>query len=105
MPSLYDSVELLVELPELDLRAGMQGAIVYQYDKNHFEVEFTNKQGETEQLCALGLEQFIVVWQAETKQPVSIIEQVSQIVARLPQIPQRELLDFARFLGARAVMA
>lgn len=98
-PSLYDSVELLVDQPEQNLRAGMQGAIVHQYDDQTFEVEFVNQQGETEALCALSLSQFIVVWQAETEQPVSIIDQVAEIVARLPETPQLQLLDFARFLS------
>jgi hypothetical protein len=98
-PLLYDSVELLVDLPEQNLRAGMQGAIVHQYDDQTFEVELVGHQGETIALCALSLPQFIVVWQAKTEQPVPIIDQVAQVVARLPETPQLQLLDFARFLS------
>ena len=102
-PTLYDSIELLVDLPQQHLRAGMQGAIVHQYDEQTFEVEFANEEGETLALCPLALEQFIVIWQAELEQPVSVIDQVAQIVARLPQDPQKQLLDFARFLSLRRI--
>ena len=98
-PSLYDTIELLIDLPEQNLWAGKQGAIVHQYDEQMFEVEFANDQGETIALCALSPEQFIVVWQAETEQPVAIVDQVAQIVSHLPQAPQKQLLDFARFLS------
>lgn len=102
-PALYDSIELLLDLPEQHLRAGMQGAIIHQYDEQNFEVEFANEQGETLALCPLVLEQFIVIWQAELEQQVSVIDQVAQIVARLPQAPQMQLLDFARFLSLSRV--
>jgi len=100
-PTLYDTIELLIDLPENNLRGGIQGAIVHQYNESDFEVEFANSQGETESLCLLSLNQFIVIWQAETAQPVSVLEQVAQIVARLPEAPQVEVLDFARFLSVR----
>ncbi len=102
-PALYDSIELLVDLSEQNLRAGMQGSIVHQYDEQRFEVEFANQKGETLLLCPLSLAQFIVIWQAESEQPVSVINQVAQIVARLPQDPQKQLLEFARFLSLRSV--
>ena len=102
-PMMYDSIELLVDLPEHNLRAGMQGAIVHQYDEQSFEVEFANEDGETLALCPLTLEQFIVIWQAESEQAVSVIDQVGQIVARLPQDPQKQLLEFARYLSLRNV--
>jgi len=100
-PTLYDSVEVLLDLPEQEIRAGMQGAIVHQYDEQTFEVEFTNEAGETLALVPLSSEAFIVIWQAEFERPVSVIDQVAQIVARLPQEPQNQLLDFARFLSSR----
>ena len=35
-PELFDVVELLVDLPEHNLRAGVQGAIVECYQDNNF---------------------------------------------------------------------
>lgn len=102
-PTLYDTIELLIDYPNQNLRAGMQGAIVHKHDASIFEVEFSNEQGETLALCSLAKEDFIVVWQAETEQAVSVIEQVAQVVARLPEIPQVEVLDFARFLRGRQI--
>ena len=49
---LFDTVELLVDLTENNLHAGARGAIVEQYDDEHFEVEFINEIGETEQLSS-----------------------------------------------------
>jgi hypothetical protein len=100
-PELFDTVELLVDLPEQNLRAGTQGAIVHQYTDEAYEVEFTNEDGETIALCALQLDQFIVVWRAETQQWVPIADRVAQIVARLPDNAGVEVLDFARFLSVR----
>lgn len=98
---LFDTVELLINLPEYNLHAGMQGAIVETYDDEHFEVEFINKAGETEQICVLMPEQFIVVWQNATKEWVPITDQMTQLVARLDEMKQHEILDFGRFLRIR----
>ncbi len=100
-PALFDTVELLVDLPDQNLRAGSRGAIVHQHTDEVYEVEFTNEYGETIALCALPLHQFIVVWQAEIQQWVPVAEQVAQIIARLPEEAGTEVLDFARFLGMR----
>ena len=35
-PELFDVVELLVDLPKYNLRAGVQGAIVECYQDNNF---------------------------------------------------------------------
>jgi hypothetical protein len=75
---------------------------VHQHDAQTFEVEFVSQEGETLALCALSQDCFIVVWRAETEQRVSIMDQVGQIVVRLPETPQIELLDFARFLSLRS---
>lgn len=39
-PELFDTVELLVDLPEPNLRAGKRGAIVHVHSDDMFEVEF-----------------------------------------------------------------
>jgi hypothetical protein len=100
-PTLYDVVEILYALPGESLPAGSQGTLVHQHEANVFEVEFVNEAGETTALCTLARHEFIVVWQAATEQPVSIAEQVAQVVALLPQQAGSEVLDFARFLSQR----
>ena len=46
MPELFDLVELLVNLPADNLSIGDRGAIVECLDETHFEIEFTNEEGE-----------------------------------------------------------
>ncbi len=75
-PEQFDVVELLVNLPEHGLRVGLQGAIVECYPDQSYEVEFTNRDGETLALVALPAHQFIVVWKANTKTWASVAEQV-----------------------------
>ena len=41
-PELFDVVELLIDLPEHNLSAGVRGAIVEEYSDRHYEIEFTN---------------------------------------------------------------
>jgi hypothetical protein len=65
-PALFDTVDLLVDLPAFNLRSGSLGAIVHAYDERNYEVEFINAEGKTTALCPLSTEQFIVVWQAKT---------------------------------------
>lgn len=66
-PELFDVVELLVGLPENNLQAGAKGAIVEIYSNQHYEIEFTNNEGETLTHLALPATQFVVVWKAVTK--------------------------------------
>ncbi|MBU0512423.1 MAG: DUF4926 domain-containing protein [Chloroflexi bacterium] len=100
-PELFDVIELLTDVPEQNLRAGTQGTIVHQYSDEIFEIEFTNTEGETLALCALPFRQFIVVWQSEYQRWVPVVEQLVQIVARLPEKAGTEVLDFARFISVR----
>ncbi len=100
-PELFDVIELLVDLPEYHLRAGVQGAIVECYDDGKYEVEFANQDGETLALCTLSSEQFLVVWKAKTKSWLSVSEQVAAVIAHLSEERKREVLDFARFLYQR----
>ena len=77
-PELFDLIELLVDLPEYNLRAEIQGAIVECYsDGKH--VEFTNQDGETLALSTLSSEQFVVVWKAKTKSWLSVSEQIGAV--------------------------
>jgi hypothetical protein len=99
-PELYDVVELLVDLPERNLQAGMQGTILEDYG-TAYEVEFANSQGETIEHLALKPEQFIVVWQDSTKSWLPVSDQVSAIVNRLPDDRRQQVLEFARSLASK----
>jgi hypothetical protein len=72
-PELLDIIELLVNLPEANQFIGTQGTIVECHDRNNFEVEFSNEDGETTALCVLSSQQFIVVWKAKTNPPFACI--------------------------------
>ncbi|MBD2773526.1 DUF4926 domain-containing protein [Iningainema tapete] len=95
-PELYDVIELLVDMPEDNLRAGVQGTIVECYDDNHYEVEFTNENGETLALCTLSPDKFIVVWKAKTKSWLSVSQQLVAALSNLSEERQWEVLNFAR---------
>ncbi len=101
MPDLSDLVELIVDVPDKNLRAGMQGTIVHCYADQAYEVEFTDDEGETLDFTALRPEQFIVVWRAKTQQWVSVSEQAAALIAALPDEAREQVLDFARFLAVR----
>ncbi|MBW4568823.1 MAG: DUF4926 domain-containing protein [Tolypothrix carrinoi HA7290-LM1] len=100
-PELFDVIELLVNLPLYNLRAGVRGAIVECYDDNTYEVEFTNEEGETLAICTLSSEQFIVIWKAKTKSWLPVSEQISAVINHLSEERKQEVLDFARSLRAR----
>ena len=51
---LLDVVELIKDLPEQRLRAGMRGAVVDRYGNDEYEVEFVDGNGETLALLALN---------------------------------------------------
>ncbi len=109
-PELLDVIELLVNLPEHQPSIaslappviGSQGTIVECHDLNHFEVEFSNENGETTALCVLTPEQFMVVWQAQTKQWLTTTDKITAIFGNLPENKREEILDFARFLYQKA---
>ncbi|MCZ6681141.1 MAG: DUF4926 domain-containing protein [Candidatus Poribacteria bacterium] len=98
MPDLFDVVDLVVDIPERGLRAGMQGTIVECHPNNAYEIEFADEQGETMDFLALYSNQFIVVWRAKTQSPVPIAEQIASLVTKMPKEAGCEVLDFARFL-------
>ncbi len=100
-PELFDVVELLIDLPEYNLRSGVQGAIVDCYSDEKYEVEFSNEEGETLALCTLLSEQFVVVWKAQTKSWLSVSEQLAEVVNHLSEERQQEVLEFARSLHQR----
>jgi hypothetical protein len=97
-PQLYDTIELLIDLPEHDLRAGARGAVVHKHTDDQFEIEFATEEGETIALSALSSNQFIVVWRAETEEWVPVADQIAQIVTNLSATSREEVRDFAHFL-------
>ncbi len=101
-PEIFDVIELLISLPEQKQLIGTQGTIVECHDHNHFEVEFSNENGETIALCVLSPQQFMVVWQAKTKQWLTTTDKITSIFSNLPANKQEEILDFARFLYQKA---
>ena len=100
-PELFDVIELLVDLPEENLCAGVRGAIVECYENGKYEVEFTNEEGETLALSTLSSEEFIIVWKAKTKRWLSVSEKIAAAINHLSEERQREVLDFARSLYQR----
>lgn len=96
-PNLFDAVELLVDLPEDGRQAGERGAIVEDFG-DAYEVEFMNAEGETLALCTLTPDQFVVVWQADTKSWLPVSDQVAAIVNQLPDDRRQQVLEFARSL-------
>ena len=101
-PELFDTAELLVDLPECNLRAGALGAIVHQHSDDMYEVEFVDEDGQTRAVCALSTQQFMIVWRHATQSWVPVLEQMAELVSRLREPARREVLDFARFLHARS---
>ena len=63
-PQLFDAIKLLVDLPEFNLHLGARGAIVDCYSDGNYEIEFSDRDGETIALCTLSPNQFAIVWQA-----------------------------------------
>ena len=98
---LFDVIELLVDLPEYNLRAGNQGAIVECYNDDQYEVEFTNSDGESLALLTLDSRHFIVVWKANKKNWLPVSQRVADITIHLSEERQQEVLNFARFLAQK----
>jgi len=100
-PEVFDVVELLIDLPEYNLRSGVRGAIVACYSDEKHEVELSNEEGETIGLCTVLPEQFVVVWKSQTKSWLSVSEQLAEVVNHLSEERQQEVLEFARSLYQR----
>lgn len=97
-PDLFDVIELLVDVPESNLRAGDHGAVVEKYSDRAYEVEFANLQGETLALCNLSTEQILVIWQSKTKTWVSLFDRIAAAIEPLSEDRKQEVLTFARSL-------
>ena len=99
MPNIGDIIEIIIDIPTRNLRAGTQGTIVHCHNEAAYEVELTNEEGETLDFMALSIEQFVVVWFSETQEWVSVAQKTAAIVGNLPEEAANEILDFARFLS------
>jgi hypothetical protein len=97
--NIGDVIEIIIDIPTRNLRAGTQGTIVHCHNEAAYEVELTNEEGETLDFLALTPEQFVVVWRAETQEWVSVAQKTAAIVGKLPEETANEILDFARFLS------
>jgi len=68
-PQEYDVVRLLRPLPEHDLPAGSQGAVVMVYCDAElplaYEVEFADADGVTQALVTLTADDIEVTWRAD----------------------------------------
>ncbi len=101
MPELFDVVELLVTLPESNLHQGVRGAIVDCYDDGNYEVEFSDRSGETIALSTLSTEQFLVVWKSKERRWLSVSELLAAMVGRLSDERQQQILEFARSVSQK----
>lgn len=99
MITIGDVVELSIDIPEQNLRAGERGTVVHCHNRDAYEIEFTNESGETLNFLSLNPDQFIVIWKADTEQWVPVVEQVAALTTNLPDDSARQVLDFARFLS------
>lgn len=99
MPEIGDIIELTTDIPERNLRSGMQGTIVHCHDSVAYEIEFIYENGETTELSALSPNQFIIVWEVENRKWVPISEQLVALVKKLPETSVKEIFDFARVLS------
>jgi hypothetical protein len=97
-PELFDAIELLVDLPEVSIKAGEIGTIVEKYDDRAYEVEFANNDGETLALLALTADKFIVVWKNETQDWVSLGDRIAAMLQPLSEDSQKQVLNFTRSL-------
>ena len=77
---LFDVVELIVNLPQQALYAGMQGTVIDVHgDGKAFEVEFSDEQGRALSFLALSPEQFVVIWRAQKRQLVPLPERIAEL--------------------------
>lgn len=105
-PELLDVVELLVELPDVDVQPGELGTIAEVYSNREnpqaspqaYEVEFANSQGETIAMRALTPDQFVVVWRNETRTWVPLPERITDMMEKLPEDKQEQIVNFTRAL-------
>lgn len=97
-PELFDTIELIVNVPIVNQFIGNQGTIVECFNDGKYEIEFTNQQGETIAQYALSSDKFIVIWQSKTKQWVSISDKINAVINNLSEDRKKEVLNYARFL-------
>ncbi|MEG5175361.1 DUF4926 domain-containing protein [Microcoleus sp. B3-D7] len=101
MPELFDVVELFVTWSESNLHLGVRGATVACYDDGNYEIEFSERSGETIALCTLSTEQFLVVWKSKERRWLSVSELLAAMVGRLSDERQQQVLEWARSMSQK----
>jgi hypothetical protein len=76
IPDIGDVIEVVVDILEKNLRAGIQGTVVHCHENDVYEIVFTDDDGETLDFLALHKKYFVVVWKAETQQWITVTERV-----------------------------
>jgi len=102
-PELFDVVELLIDLPDLEIKAGELGTIVEEHNDHAYEVEFSNDKGETLAFLALIPEKFIVVWKNATHSWVPLSDRINAMLQLIPEDGQEKVLNFTRSLYQTSV--
>ena len=103
-PEMFDLVEMIVDAPKAGLRVGDQGNIIEIFgDGQEYMVEFIDDEGYTTHLINLEPRTFVVAHRHQMKEPVSAIDQIGDIVARLSEEHAQRILDFVRYQYAHAV--
>ncbi len=100
-PELFDIIELLVDVPEYNLKVETQGTIVECYEDQSYEIEFADFQGETELTCALSEKQFIFIWESASKTWLFIPNKAEALINLLSDHDQTKVLEFARYLYSK----
>ncbi|WP_333433368.1 DUF4926 domain-containing protein, partial [Microcoleus sp. MON2_D5] len=72
-----------------------------RYDDGNYEVEFSDRSGETIALCTLSTEQFLVVWKSKERRWLSVSELLAAMVGRLSDERQIQVLELARSLSQK----
>ena len=96
---LFDVVELIVDLPQQRLYAGMRGTVLEVHGNGKaFEVEFSDEQGQVLSFLAVSPEQFAVAWAWSGATVGSSAERIAELVARLPGAAGRRGVGLCAFL-------
>ncbi|WP_333157688.1 MULTISPECIES: DUF4926 domain-containing protein [unclassified Microcoleus] len=66
------------------------------YDDGNYEIEFSDRSGETIALYTLSTEQFLVVWKSKERRWLSVSELLAAIVERLCDERQQQILELPR---------
>ena len=69
--TLYDSVALLEDVPELELRRGQVGTVVEEWQPGVYEVEFSDLDGRAFAHAALRADQLMILYWHPKSDPLT----------------------------------